>query len=139
MKKYNIVGLTIGVALIVLGIYTAFGYSTSSSSQYVDSYTFGADFYTEIYRATQRAVYNLNVLDDNVECAVEFALRVLGLFIAAIGGLVVCHYGRKMEEEKNAEIQFTEKQEQAFALENLVDETTSVEDVFEDIYKDNKN
>ena len=83
----NMIGVLAGMAAIVVGIViwaTATGYSLPNS---LESYSFGADFYTEIYRAVKEAEYVLShihiFIEDGLIPAVCFLVSFSG-FITAL-------------------------------------------------------
>lgn len=79
-KAFNLIGLILGAAIILAGILIMANDSTYLSyTTRADSYTFGADYYTEQYAATRAAVNNTAVAAGN--------LCLLGERLAGIWGL----------------------------------------------------
>ena len=100
-KNFCIIGMAMGAIIVVLGLYYAFGYNgyTFSGSSSA-SYTFGADYYTEEYTATRNAANNVLGLGANYRDAMKFTFRTIGFVISALGGVIICFFGYKLEEAK---------------------------------------
>lgn len=101
-KRFSTIGIILGIVIIVLGLHLAFGYhdySLKGNSTY--SYSFGADFYTEIYSATENAADNILAMDNYLRDVMEFLLVAAGLIVAAFGGVVTCYFGCKLADAKN--------------------------------------
>lgn len=95
-KGMSIVSLIIGIIILVLGIvvvtkkvesptYSANGYDVQSAK-------FGADFYTEIYGASDTIVDELNDINEGMECVSDIAVEIgnaiyfsAGMIIIALG------------------------------------------------------
>lgn len=75
MKKISIVGVVIGVLTVIVGIIVLNMYTGSNPT----STSFGADFYTYIYRATRIAASNINDLGKILCCGLGFVLISMGL------------------------------------------------------------
>lgn len=102
-KKFSIAGIVVGVLIILLGLYLAFGYSDyvfNGSSTY--SYTFGADYYTEQYAATENAADNILALGNYLRYVIDFLFVAVGLLFSAMGGAVVCYFGCKLADVNEA-------------------------------------
>ena len=99
MKKertWNLTGAVLGILVIILGVIfiatPARHFYTNSS---VDA-TFGADYYTYQYEATQDAVHNTAVTANNLrELGSKLALYT-GVFFMVMGALILLHYGKKL-------------------------------------------
>ena len=82
MKKrnvFNLLGIVISVAAIVVGFIVIASPAKSYSASSVDHVAFGGDFYTEEYAATRAAVSNTAVTANNI--------RELGGKLALYAGL----------------------------------------------------
>lgn len=99
-KTFNLIGLILGIAIIIVGIY----FLAAPAASYMVSYcAFGADFYTEQYAATRAAANNLHELGGMLAQYAGFA------FIFA-GAIVSLEYGKKYLCS-NVEPEKTEKDE----------------------------
>ena len=85
MKKrnvFNLVGIVISVAAIIVGIIIIFSPAESYSTKSVDYAAFGGDYYTEEYAATRAAVGNTAVTANNIrELGGKLALYVGLMFV----------------------------------------------------------
>ena len=52
-KAFRTVGMVLGIVVVVLGLYLAFGFGESYRGSSTYSYSFGADYYTEQYQASE--------------------------------------------------------------------------------------
>jgi len=107
MKKeetFNIMGVIVGIIIIVAGCYVILNPAETYSTSPLNSYTFGADFYTEQYAATKTAAGNAAVAANNLrELGGKLALYYGMTFV--FSGILVClSYGKKLacsnEKEK---------------------------------------
>lgn len=93
-KFWNLTGAILGVLVIIVGIYFI---RTPASSRYTstaDSASFGGDFYTYEYEATQKAANNVAAVADNIgNVGAKLALYNGSLFIV-IGLVMVLHFGK---------------------------------------------
>ena len=103
-KTFSIIGIILGIVIVVVGLYTAFGFKGYYSGTSTSSYTFGADFYTEQYTATEHAADNILSVGHYLDDVVEFAFKAIGLFIAVLGGTITCYFGCKLADVKNPQI-----------------------------------
>lgn len=88
--------MILGVVIILAGILIMANDSTYLSyTTRVDSYTFGADYYTEQYAATRAAVNNTAVAAGNLCLLGERFGRYMGLVFIFSGALVSLSYGKK--------------------------------------------
>ena len=94
-KTFRTVGMVLGIVVVVLGLYLAFGFGESYRGSSTYSYSFGADYYTEQYQATENAADNILALGEYIDSLASFGLKVTGLIIAAFGGIVTCYFGCK--------------------------------------------
>lgn len=102
VKFWNMVGVCIGIAVIILGIVIACTpadtYSTSTNSQKI---TFGADYYTYQYEASRNAAGNAAVAANNLrELGGKLALYA-GLLFVVIGLLTTLKYAKKFFLEED--------------------------------------
>lgn len=86
-NTYRFTGIILGISIIIIGLvmvsnFNRFGGTTTFG------YTFGADFYTEQYKATQNAANNIEALGDMI-CNL---ISMLGYLTACLGGCVVCFF-----------------------------------------------
>ncbi len=110
-----IVGIVSGVAIIVLAIVMLSGANNlsisalSTSSQFQLSYSFGADFYTEMYGVTYNILKQLGDMSSdnaaNIALATNTITKSLGYTILAIGlgvlGLSFCKLKVWIPKERN--------------------------------------
>ena len=88
MKKetiFNLVGIILGIAIIIAGIFIIKNPAETWSTSSVDSYRFGADFYTEQYAATTAR---------NIDSLGEKLAQYAGLAFIFSGALVCLTYGK---------------------------------------------
>ena len=101
-KNSSIAGIILGIVIIALGFYLAFGYDGYPfSGTRTMGYTFGADYYTEQYAATENAANNVLELGKYFQGITEFILATVGLIVAAFGGVISCYFGCKLADIKN--------------------------------------
>lgn len=102
-KKFSLIGMIVGVAIIVLGIVVL---SLDIGGGYLESTSFGGDFYTYSYRATRTAANNVGDLISAFKIGVGFLL-------ISIGATDICVFGCKMAEAKESASPVTVKAETA--------------------------
>ena len=89
----SIISMLIGVAIIIMGVsvmnkkanintYTAINYD-------VDSVTFGGDFYTEIYGASDVIVDELSDINSGIDILSDSACEVSNVIYSSFGMLIV--------------------------------------------------
>ena len=96
-----VITLVVGIAILIMGVQVKnkqFNIETYKASSYeVDSYSFGGDFFTEIYKGVETVVDVINDINGGIaslsESVVEFSEMVTysaGMIIIAIGlGVIV--------------------------------------------------
>lgn len=117
VKKVNagaIIGIIVGILVIALGVVTLNGAETkhvsssdfSKSSQLQFSYSFGADFYTEMFGVTYNTLqqledmandntYNMAVATNTISSGLEKVNQTLAYVILAIGaGILALSFGK---------------------------------------------
>lgn len=87
---WSIVGMCVGAVIVICGIIMII--SPDVSGVWIKSYSFGADFYTEIYNATSK------VADSNINAA-KAIVRGLGCATASIGAFMAVYFGRAAFEK----------------------------------------
>ncbi len=87
-KTFSTVGMILGIVIVVMGLYLAFGFSSSYNGTSTSSYSFGADYYTEQYQATENAADNIMALGEYQEKLVDFSFKIIGLIVSAFGGVI---------------------------------------------------
>lgn len=94
--KLNILAvaaLLLGVVIIIMGMKvmrTSVSVDTFQAKHYnTDSMTFGADFYTEIYRASDTIVDELSELNSGVETISESVAELANVIYEPVGTLIV--------------------------------------------------
>lgn len=93
-KIWNILGLILGFAVVVMGIVLIFTPAHSFSASSADYASFGADFYSYQYDATRIAAGNAAVTANNIrELGGKLALYA-GLAFVITGLLIVLHYAK---------------------------------------------
>ena len=97
-KTFRTVGMVLGIVVVVLGLYLAFSFGESYHGSSTYSYSFGADYYTEQYQATENAADNILALGEYIDSLASFGLKVTGLIIAAFGGIITCYFGCKKSD-----------------------------------------
>ena len=93
-KFFPLVSFVLAIVIIIMGacvIGTANDLRTSLSvsDTYVSSYSFGADFYTEMYNVTYKAVDQLKNISDGMEAGVGRILTALRAVAKGIGVLTM--------------------------------------------------
>ena len=91
LSVWSLVGMGIGAAIVIYGIIMII--NPDVSSVWIKSYTFGADFYTEIYRATSK------VADSNIRAA-QAVVRGLGAVTMSIGAFMTVYFGKSAFEKE---------------------------------------
>ena len=94
--KFNVLAvaaLVLGVVIIIMGMkvmHTSVSVDTFQAKHYgADSMTFGADFYTEIYRASDTIVDELSDLSSGVETISESVSELANVIYEPVGMLIV--------------------------------------------------
>ena len=99
MKKgFCVAGMIIGIVIFILGIVLA-SKKVNYSSDTTISYTFGADFYTEIYGATRNVSNHTARIGNMLESALNTFMKVFGLVIMCGGAAIVCAFGCKLGDQ----------------------------------------
>lgn len=98
-----VAGMVVGVAILVSGLYMAFGFSSSFNGKTPEDASFGADFYTFQYEATQITAQNVNRLGSFTEKAVNFGFKAGGFAIAAVGLAIGTFFELRLNEAKHRE------------------------------------
>lgn len=93
-KTAKIIGIVVGSLIIVMGLYmliAAMSTSTGAyfSTTYTFDYSFGADFYTEMYGVTYDAVGQLNKIANGLESSFDKTLPLLQIIAMGIGMLII--------------------------------------------------
>ena len=93
-KFLPLVSFVLAIVIIIMGacvIGTANDLRTgvSVNNTYVSSYSFGADFYTEMYNVTYKAVDQLKNLGDGMETGMSRILEALKVVAKGIGVLTM--------------------------------------------------
>lgn len=95
-KTWNVIGCILGVVVMIVGIYFAATPAESYATSSVMSYTFGADFYTEIYNGVDTAVDNTATTANNIrELGVKLSLYS-GVLFLVLGALIVIHFAKQL-------------------------------------------
>ena len=95
MKKetiFNLVGIILGIAIIIAGISIMKNPAETWATHSVDSYRFGADFYTEQYAATRAAAQNAATTARNIDSLGGKLAQYAGLAFIFSGALVCLTY-----------------------------------------------
>lgn len=93
-KMFNLIGIILGIAIIIAGISIMKNPAETWSTSSVDSYRFGADFYTEQYAATRAAAHNAAATARNIDSLGEKLAQYAGLAFIFSGALVCLTYGK---------------------------------------------
>ena len=93
-KTFNLIGIILGIAIIIAGISIMKNPVDTWSTSSVDSYRFGADFYTEQYAATRAAAHNAATTARNNDSLGEKLAQYAGLAFIFTGALVCLTYGK---------------------------------------------
>ncbi len=88
---WYLLGMLVGAAAIVVGILFLEQQYYSSSS--LDSITFGADFYTEIYNASRRIYSRLGLIND----VIEYVRSAFGWMFIFFGLVDICVFGSRLQ------------------------------------------
>lgn len=95
-KTWNVIGLIVGIAIVIMGIVFISTPADSYRARYADSVSFGGDYYTYQYEVTEIAANNIaKVVGMLNNMAAKNALYSGCLFIVA-GILVSLHYAKKI-------------------------------------------
>lgn len=90
------IGCALSLILILLGVVFATNPPDSFITRWVSSYTFGGDFYTYEYEATQAAVKNTAATADNLEKMGTAQARYVGAAFGMAGLFGLVHFGQKL-------------------------------------------
>ena len=91
-KMFNLIGIILGIAIIIAGISIMKNPAETWSTSSVDSYRFGADFYTEQYAATRAAAHNAAATARNIDSLGGKLAQYAGLAFIFSGALVCLTY-----------------------------------------------
>ena len=97
MKKqrtWDLIGMIAGVVILVLGIVVLAVKAPEYSFNWADSASFGADYYTYQYEATEYAANNAASIGRTLRGMAVAMNRGLGFLVLSIGLLAVIHYGK---------------------------------------------
>jgi Zn-dependent protease len=95
MKKYVcLMGVLVGIVITVMGISVLI---MPSATHYVSDYTFGADFYTEIYNVSRYTLKAIGEMAEIIQRGIGFMLLAIGLTDICIFGY---RYAKDMDESK---------------------------------------
>ena len=109
VKFWNMIGIWIGIAVIILGIVLAClpadSYSTYSTDTNVK---FGGDYYTYQYKASSTAAQNAGAAARNVRAIGERLALYVGLMFVVAGLLITLSYAKRyfIEEDFFDDIDF---------------------------------
>ena len=93
-KTAKIIGIVVGSLIIVMGLYMLIAAMSTSTGAYFSTtysidYSFGADFYTEMYGVTYDAVGQLNKIANGLDAAFDKTLPLLQIIAMGIGMLII--------------------------------------------------
>ena len=91
---FNLIGIICGIAIIILGANIVSTPADYSYTRSVTSYTFGADYYTEQYAATEAIVDNTAVIADNISELSNKLTNYFGLIFIVSGILTTLIYSK---------------------------------------------
>lgn len=94
-KRWNFIGMLLGVFVIFIGIYFIFDPPTFWSTSSARSYTFGADYYTEQYEVTRVAAVNTAVTANNIRDLGIAISKYVGTAFVITGATMIIHYKKK--------------------------------------------
>lgn len=97
MKKqrtWDLIGMIAGAVILVLGIVVLAVKAPEYSFNWADSASFGADYYTYQYEATEYAANNAASIGRTLRGMAVAMNRGLGFLVLSIGLLAVIHYGK---------------------------------------------
>lgn len=107
-KIFSLLGILLGIAIIIAGISIMKNPAETWLTDSVDSYRFGADFYTEQYAATKAAAHNAAVTARNIDSLGEKLAQYVGLAFIFSGALVCLTYGKSYVCCNNSAVEQTE-------------------------------
>ncbi|MBQ4061290.1 MAG: hypothetical protein IJD14_00355 [Christensenellaceae bacterium] len=94
-KTWDLIGTVLGIVIIIVGIiFISFPPETYTTSS-TDDASFGGDFYTYQYEATQAAASNAAVTANNLREMGKAQAGYFGFLFVAVGALTVVNYGKK--------------------------------------------
>ena len=103
MKRvFSIMGMACGTIVLLVGVYMFFSFKGTYNGRETLSYSFGADYYTEQYSATENAADNILEVGEYLEEIVEFLVRMGSLLVMGFGGVVICYFGCKLAEDSTS-------------------------------------
>ena len=86
--------------MIVAGVKFIMSPPKTNSTRAVSSLSFGADYYTEEYRATKAAVDNASTIAENIKELGKSISFYVGSFYVFSGVLVILSFGKKVSSNK---------------------------------------
>ena len=98
-RVFSILGIIAGLALIILGLYVWYEFSTRFSYSLVTAEltSFGGDYYTYEYKATR--LVGMHLAD--IWFGIQNFLKICGFVIAGFGLAFTCLFGCKLGETFN--------------------------------------
>ena len=97
-KTFSIIGILSGIALIILGVMLLTKEFSYSFNRPLIEYTFGADFYTEIYDATFDAANSLYSIGHLLADIADFVANGFWYLLLALGLFDICFFCTRMED-----------------------------------------
>ena len=92
-EKFSKIGMIVGIIIVILGIVIFFDIPEDSVFEHTASLSFGADYYTYQYEATQNVANNIITLGRMVSKYYNLGLRYLGFFVSMIGLSITSAFG----------------------------------------------
>lgn len=90
------IGILLGIVIVCLGLYvtkTEVSIESHTANSYkVDSAIFGADFYTEIYEASDTIVDELSEINNGVAILSESIVEIINVIYFS-AGMIICAIG----------------------------------------------
>lgn len=103
-KTWNLIGIALGIAILVTGLILIFALPVSTSWDYADYASFGADFYTYQYKATKVVASNTAQISRGLENLSEAIATAFGVLLIAVGALTSLNYAKKFFTEGMPEV-----------------------------------
>ena len=103
-KTWDLIGMSLGLAIIILGLTLMFTLPISTNWDYADYASFGADFYTYQYKATKIVAANTARISSGLEDLSAEISTAFGFLMIAIGALTSLKYGKKFFTENLPEV-----------------------------------
>lgn len=97
-KTFSIIGILSGIAVIVFGVTLLTKEFSYSFNRPLIEYSFGADFYTEIYAATFDAANSLYSIGQLLEDIAGLVAHGFGYLLIAFGLFDICFFCTRMED-----------------------------------------